>query len=79
VDRADERGRKGFWIGESQWVLGFLSGVGYMRRKEGFDPLNGLDARAVDGWLDNYCRANPLKTLAAAAAAFVQDHGWPGH
>jgi hypothetical protein len=52
-------------------VLGFLSGVGY--RGEGFDPLHGLDARAVAAWLDNYCRAHLFQDLAEAAAAFVRE------
>ena len=65
-------GRPDNWLAEGSWVLGFLSGVGY--RGEGFDPLHGLDARAVAAWLDNYCRAHLFQDLAEAAAAFVREH-----
>ena len=55
------------------WVLGFLSGVGFMGAPRQ-DPLNGMDAAGVFVWLDNYCLANPLASLAAASAAFFQAH-----
>jgi hypothetical protein len=56
-----------------QWILGFLSGVGY--RGEGVvDPLNGVDAQAVWAWMDNYCQANPLKLVHEAGEAFVTAH-----
>jgi hypothetical protein len=58
-----------------QWILGFLSGVGYARVVEyGQDPLNGIDANAVWAWVDNYCQANPLDHLAGAGTAFVATH-----
>jgi hypothetical protein len=50
---------------EVQWVLRFLSGVG---------APEGMDSEAVTGWLDNYCRAHPLKNLSYAASAFVLEH-----
>jgi hypothetical protein len=51
-------------IQDMQWVLGFLSGVGAME----------VGTDAVGGWLDTYCRANPLKTLWEAATAFSHIH-----
>jgi hypothetical protein len=59
------------WYDMAEWVLGFLSGVGYTGRAA---PLQGWDAHAVAAWMDNYCRANPLKNLDAAAEAFVGAH-----
>lgn len=60
VDRATE-----------QWVVGFLSGVGF----EGVeDPLNGVDSDAVWAWMDNYCRADPLDSIGKAAGAFDNAH-----
>jgi len=54
-----------------QWILGFLSGIGY----EGVgDPLNGVDANAVWAWMDNYCQANPLDAIVKAGAAFNAAH-----
>ena len=55
----------------ANWVVGFLSGVGY---KGPEDPLGGLDADAVEGWLDQYCQIYPLNSLADAAKAFVAEH-----
>ena len=50
---------------EMQWILRFLSSVG---------APQGMDSEAVAGWLDNYCRAHPLKNLSYAASAFVLEH-----
>jgi len=46
------------------WVAGFLSGLEY----EGVsgDPLAGNDIGGIAAWIDNYCRQNPLKTIAHA-------------
>ena len=55
------------------WVLGFLSGVGWVH-KNGDDPLNGLDVEAVFGWLDNYCQTHPIDPLAVAAAQLAIEH-----
>jgi len=51
-------------IQDMQWVLGFLSGAEAME----------VGAGAIGGWLDTYCRANPLKTLREAATAFSYVH-----
>ena len=50
---------------EVQWILRFLSGVGAPQER---------GSEAVAGWLDNYCRAHPLKNLSYAASAFVLEH-----
>jgi hypothetical protein len=60
-------------IQPGQWILGFLSGVGYWG--EGLvDPLNSVDARAVWAWVDNYCLAHPLEDIERAGAAFITAH-----
>lgn len=56
---------------EITWVLGFLSGVGWMGT---LDPLNGVDAQAVATWLTGYCRTHPLDTIVVAASAFAYAH-----
>jgi hypothetical protein len=68
---ADRRTRSGWFI-DIAWVLGFLSGVGYTEAPR-VDPLQGVDADGVAGWLDNYWGTNPLQTLVAAAKAFVEE------
>jgi hypothetical protein len=57
---------------DGSWVLGFLSGVGYINGD--YDPLRGLDANAVEAWLDHYCQAHPSEKLSEAAAAFIAEH-----
>jgi hypothetical protein len=56
-----------------QWILGFLSGVGYMDLGE-LDPLNRMDARAVWAWVDDYCLTHSRESIARAGAAFVTAH-----
>jgi hypothetical protein len=57
-----------------QWVVGFLSGVDFVKADEGVDPLKGVDAQAVWAWVDNYCRVHPLDYIGVAAASFVRAH-----
>jgi hypothetical protein len=65
-----------------QWVLGFLSGVGYgvgfietkTNPAGNIDPLNGTDAQGALAWIDNYCHAHPLDQIEAASKAFVSAH-----
>jgi hypothetical protein len=58
---------------DEQWVLGFLSGVGY-EGGEGVDPLNDMEANGVWAWIDNYCQAYPIETITTAAKAFNSAH-----
>jgi hypothetical protein len=58
---------------QQQWVVGFLSGIGSMVLGE-LDPLHGLDAAAVYGWVDRYCHDHPTETIEAAALVFIQEH-----
>jgi hypothetical protein len=57
-----------------QWIVGFLTGVGWMGFSTGVDPWKGMDAPAVWGWVDNYCLAHPLDNVAKAGEAFVDAH-----
>src|ERR1022692_423848 len=57
-----------------QWVLGYLSGVGFAVVDRGIDPLVNVDADGVWGWIDNYCQGHPLSPIVAAASAFVAAH-----
>jgi hypothetical protein len=58
---------------ERGWLLGFLSGIGYVNR-DGDDPLDGVDAEGVWAWIDNYCRSYPIQKIGDAAAAFYRAH-----
>jgi hypothetical protein len=57
---------------DHQWVLGFLSGIGFLGA--GYDPLNGLEADVVWAWVDKYCFAHPLVTIEGAAGQFIKEH-----
>ena len=65
--------RSGGAVRQEQWILGFLSGVGWVNLN-GDDPLKGLDAPAVFAWIDNYCRANPLHHVNKAAGSLAIEH-----
>jgi hypothetical protein len=58
---------------DQQWVLGFLSGVGYMGSAT-IDPLNNTDAQGVYTWIDNFCHEHPLARISDAAGAFLIAH-----
>lgn len=60
--------------GPEQWVLGFLAGAGFLGHRGGIDPLAGVDADGVFGWVDNYCMAHPLSKIAEASVAFSLAH-----
>lgn len=46
--------------GHKKWFLGYMSGIalGYKQ-----DVLKGKDSASLFLWMDNYCRANPLKRV----------------
>lgn len=50
------------------WLLGYLSGVNFKAATKSTDPLDKINsADQIFLWMDNYCRANPLKTVQAGA------------
>nr|WP_294509525.1 hypothetical protein [uncultured Rhodopila sp.] len=58
---------------DEQWVLGFLTGIGFAGSVAD-DPLNGVDAAGVWGWIDSYCKQRPEEKLVTAARAFFRSH-----
>lgn len=61
---------------DAAWVVGFLSGIGFMGElsNNGADPLDNVDAEGVWAWIDNYCQAHPIDNIATAAEAFYFTH-----
>ncbi|MGB5225041.1 MAG: hypothetical protein WBN45_15330 [Arenicellales bacterium] len=52
------------------WVLGFLTGaIAYGTWDK--DLLNGNSVVDVIGWVDTYCRTNPLNDITDASTALV--------
>jgi hypothetical protein len=56
-----------------QWVLGFLSGIGFMGH-ENANPLNKLAPEVVFAWVDRYCQRRPHETIEHAGASFYMEH-----
>ena len=56
-----------------QWVLGFLSGIGFSG-KDYDNPLRAMDDDGVWGWIDIFCKARPLTNISQAAEAFYHVH-----
>ena len=52
------------------WFLGFVSGYGASSSERG-QSLRMTDADAMFAWIDNYCQAHPLETIATAAGVLV--------
>lgn len=49
------------------WLSGYLSGLNSAVGKQSGDPLGKLGSmEQAFLWVDNYCKANPLSTLAEA-------------
>jgi hypothetical protein len=60
-------------LSSEQWVLGFIGGIAEASGGA-LDPLSGVEAENVWEWVDNYCQANPLKSIAEAGSAFIASH-----
>jgi hypothetical protein len=61
-----DRNNRNQVITDTQWVLGYVAGMGFLSGK---DLLSGLDYGAVVSWVNNYCEAHPLEQVADAAIA----------
>jgi hypothetical protein len=57
-------------VARQAWVLGYITSVNRLL-PEGRGPVDrnlseGTDTNGLFGWIDNYCAANPLRSLAYA-------------
>jgi hypothetical protein len=52
------------------WVVGYLSGMNLDSTRP--DALLGTDFDGLMGWIDNYCRANPLQSIAIAGTVLMR-------
>jgi len=57
------------------WILGFLSGYNVVIVGESSNISEGIDAVALERWITNYCRENPLSILANATVELVVELG----
>ena len=58
---------------DEDWVMGFITGMNLGASTFGHEKLSHAGGKTESAgmfeWIDNYCRANPLKDLANAADA----------
>jgi len=55
------------------WVTGFLSAFNFYGNRREADVAGSTDVNGIFAWLDNYCAANPLHTVAEASVALVTE------
>ncbi len=52
-----------------QWIFGFVTAAAYYTRS---DFAKNTDNDGLLGWIDNYCRDNPLDDISDATVALVK-------
>ena len=57
------------WYDIGEWMLGFISAVGYF----GVYDLKEDDAQAFAEWMDRYCQQNPLDEFADGVHKLVEE------
>ncbi len=50
------------------WIKGWISAAGYYEGE-----LANSDSPALDAWMDNYCKANPLDGIVDGAEKLVEE------
>ena len=53
------------------WVLGYVTSVNANLLSVNQDVTGGAEPDALFSWIDNYCAAHPLDSLARAASAMI--------
>jgi hypothetical protein len=53
------------------WVLGYFTSVNANFLTSSADVTGGTNPDALFSWIDNYCAAHPLDSLARAASALL--------
>lgn len=53
------------------WVLGYVTSVNANLLSVNQDVTGGATSDALFGWIDNYCAAHPLDSLARATGAML--------
>ena len=57
-------------LSNASWLLGYLSGLSISAGK---DYLAGTDNASIYKWMDNYCRANPLRSVSDGGYALTAE------
>jgi hypothetical protein len=56
------------------WVLGYVTSVNANLLSVNQDVTGGAEPDALFGWIDNYCAAHPLDSLARATGAMLDSY-----
>jgi hypothetical protein len=64
------RSNKTAWTAEI-WLLGYISAYNQYVPNDRQDLTDHVDVEGVFGWIDNWCKANPLAQLNTAATKLV--------
>ncbi len=57
-------------LANASWLLGYLSGIATSGKK---DFLSGNENSSIYKWMDNYCRANPLRHVGNGGNALAAE------
>lgn len=57
-------------LGNASWLLGYVSGLAV---SSGKDYLSGTENSSIYKWMDNYCRANPLRDVSKGGNAMAAE------
>jgi len=56
----------------ANWAIGFVAGANVFQEDDRKDFLSELTTpQALSGWIDKYCKENPLDVLGTAASKLV--------
>lgn len=68
-----ERAKPGYHRQEQEgWVLGLITGLNAFRPGDG-NIAPGTNAAGLLGWIDAYCKANPLDSVTTAGFALADE------
>ncbi|AZO23885.1 hypothetical protein EJ070_26515 [Mesorhizobium sp. M1E.F.Ca.ET.045.02.1.1] len=64
-------------LGYLSWILGYVSAVNTTETRQQRwhldEALRRTDADALELWMTNYCKANPLKQVSEGAEALIRE------
>ena len=73
--RDEERRSPGRWehVSYMSWINGFVSGANWGLNAKLNGALKGTDLEGLLGWLEKYCRENPLDKLGNASLELIRE------
>jgi hypothetical protein len=72
-DKATETSHHTNRFDDESWVMGFLSGYNAYAMTGDADIAQGVSARDIFKWLDNYCASHPLDLIGTGVDALIHE------